>query len=76
MNMHDELGQRATEVVAQGVYDRFGDKIPVDVDPQMVADKAYEIYLRKRARQEMKVSCRAILATCPHHIWTCIHIYI
>lgn len=36
-----QLGQKVAEAVATKAYDRYGDKIPIDLDPQQVADAAY-----------------------------------
>lgn len=54
MTGKEEIGKRAAEAIASKAYDRFGDKIPIDVDPRQVADATYDIIRRKQEKTEKK----------------------
>lgn len=60
MKAKDELGQKAAEFIAEKAYERYGDKVPVDVDAQKIADKAYEIYMHKRDKQKRHSALKII----------------
>lgn len=52
MNKRDELAKRAAEIAAEKAYERYGEKLPVNVNPDAVADKAFEVVKRRHDKKK------------------------
>ena len=59
--IRDQIGQKATEFVAEKAYDRYGDKVPFDVNAQDVADRAYAAYQHHRDKKERRRKTAGLL---------------
>lgn len=42
------IGERVAEAAATKMYERYGDRIPVSLNPEQVADLAYETIKRRQ----------------------------
>lgn len=62
MSKRDELGLKAAEEISEAVYGKYGDKLPVNIDPTEFADKIYPI-IRKQQKKHDKKLCKKIAKT-------------
>lgn len=62
MSKKSPVGQRITEAVVVKAYDKYGNRLPVPVDPEKVADKTYALVKRHREKKKSHTTRKLLKA--------------